>query len=55
MKYPDLGFDAKALSKGAISAIRAGKKEKAQALFQKLKSKFSETSEYQDAAKEMNE
>lgn len=52
-KYSGLGFDAKALSRGAISAHRAGKNEKAQSLLNKLKSQFSNSDEYQDAAKEI--
>ncbi len=53
VKYPGQGFDAKALSKATISAMRAGKKEKAQEHYNQLKAKFSDSEELKEATKEM--
>jgi len=53
-KYPNHFLESKALSKAAICANKLGNKEKAQGFLSKLKSKYSNTSEYEDAEKEMH-
>ncbi|MFN7729025.1 MAG: outer membrane protein assembly factor BamD [Bdellovibrio sp.] len=51
--YPNLGFDAKALSRAAISAQRSGDLERAKKLLAVLKQKFPGSSELSDASDEV--
>jgi outer membrane protein assembly factor BamD len=52
-KYPALGFDAGALSKAAISAFKNGDQDRAKKYLSELKTKFPNSSELNDAAKEV--
>lgn len=52
-KYPDLGFDAIALSRAAISAVRIGELDRAKVLLGKLRTKFPGSSELAAAEKEV--
>lgn len=52
-KYPGLGFDARALSRAAISAHKTDQGEKARKYLAVLKSKFPDSPEYDDARKEI--
>lgn len=52
-RYPDLGFDAKALSRAAISAQRADQKDKAHEYLRLLKNKFPDSSEFKAARQEI--
>lgn len=51
--YPGLGFDAKALSRAALSAHRSGDLERAKRYLGLLKDKFPNSSELTDASKEV--
>ncbi|MBX2987973.1 MAG: outer membrane protein assembly factor BamD [Bdellovibrionaceae bacterium] len=51
--YPNLGFDAKALSRAAIAANKADHKEKAREYLQLLKGKFPDSSELNAARREI--
>jgi outer membrane protein assembly factor BamD len=51
--YPDLGFDAKALSRAALSAHRTGDQDRAKRYLRLLKEKFPGSSELEDASKEV--
>lgn len=52
-KYPNLGFDARALSQSAISAYRAGDLDRAKTWLRQLEQKFPDASETQAAIKEV--
>lgn len=51
--YPDLGFDAKALARAAISARRTDQREKARQYMGLLEKKFPDSSEIAAARKEI--
>lgn len=51
--YPNLGFDARALSRAAISAARLGELDRAKSLIQKLRTQFPGSSELASAEKEI--
>lgn len=51
--YPNLGFDAHALSRAAISAARMGELDRAKSLVQKLRQQFPDSSELSAAEKEI--
>ena len=52
-KYPDVGFDAKALSRSAICSFRVGDLEKARNYLKKLQAKFPDSKEAQEALREI--
>ncbi len=52
-KYPDQGFDAKALSKSAISAARNGDQDKAKKYLKELNTRFAGSPEADQARKEV--
>lgn len=52
-KYPNLGFDAKALSRAAISAKMVGEPNRARRYLTDLQKKFPDSSELKDAQKEL--
>lgn len=51
--YPGLGFDARALSRAAVSAARMGELDRAKSLIQKLRQQFPESAELSTAEKEI--
>lgn len=51
--YPNLGFDAQALSRAAISANKLGELEKSKKYLSELKNKFPQSSELESAQKEI--
>lgn len=52
-RYPNLGFDARALSQSAIAAFRSGELERARNYLRQLEAKFPNTPEAQSALKEV--
>lgn len=54
-KYPGLGFDADALSKAAVSAVRLGELDRARRYTKELQSKFPGSGELRAAEKELKE
>lgn len=51
--YPNLGFEAKALSRAAISAARIGELDRAKSIIQRLRQQFPESSELSAAEREI--
>ena len=54
-KYPDLGFDAKALYGASVSAYKIKEMGKAKSLYQKLMSKFRNSNEAGKARSEIGD
>lgn len=52
-KYPNRGFDAKALSRMVISAARMGEKDRAKRYLNELAKRFPSSSELEEARKEI--
>ncbi len=51
LQYPGQGFDAKALSRAAISAHKIDQSDKAQSYLKKLKAQYPDSPEYTEARK----
>ena len=51
--YPNLGFEARALSRAAIAAARIGELDRAKSLVQKLRTQFPDSSELSAAEREI--
>jgi outer membrane protein assembly factor BamD len=54
-KYPHLGFDARSLSRAAISAARNGDQDKAKKYLNEVKTQFPGSAEAEEAGKEVRE
>jgi outer membrane protein assembly factor BamD len=48
-KYPGLGFDAKALSRAAVAAFKAGEPDRSRRLIKQLETKFPNSDELSEA------